>query len=849
MKDKRVILRKEITTPMKDRRTLIVKVTAALLLLTAGGSSAYADQRSLADARQIARGLLGNPVVAEAPALAPAARSLSADNTAASATGSTASDSANTTGSTTAAGTDLVPYYIFSDSQGDGFAVVSGTDRMRPVIGYSPSGTYSAESMPENFRHWLENIGQAAAYLESHPEVTLATAAADATVTPIAPLLGDIAWGQGSPFNRLCPSVGDTRCVTGCVATALAQCLYFYRYPTRGTGSKTYEGGTYAPSVTLDFSQQTYDYSLMFDQYDPNTDYSPAQLNEVAKLSYQAGVAVSMQYGKDASSSALSFIHTAVKRHFGYDGLVQALCRSQYTYDEWQTILRNELANSRPVIYGGNDDTMGGHCFILDGIDASGLYHANWGWYGTYDGYYDIAVLNPMTFKFCDDQMALVQLAPAGSLTGGRYYTPVNSNGTTACTISQPSVKLGDNVLVNVNDIFHFMDEPFVGYFGLAFVRDGKTKAVAMYNDTLSVPNGYYTSWTLPVKVPRSLESGSYEVYLMTKEYEGTNKDSIGFVRSNANQPACWQCSVSHSVAYFTLPSSDLTLTASDWNFGTDTLRTGSEQTITCRITNGNDATCCGRYVLALSAGDTCWAQSDIVTIPALSSATVTFGVTFSEAGQRTMDLYFWPSDFSSSEMTAVGGSLPTVTVVGDQTLSSNLVLTAKPALNADAAYGDSLFVGSAASFDVALSNKSGRYNGQLQVQFFKTATSTAPVATMTVNAALPAGAAGTYTLSGTLVKANDTFRPAASGTICYARVYYRQGSDYVLMGTASGVDNLTTVRIYAGSPGGTGLEKIAADTDSASVTVYDLMGRPCNPSGQLRPGIYIVNGKKKVIR
>ncbi len=816
---------------MKEaRRTLAV--AAALLLLAAAVPGAYANQRSLADARQIAQRWLSDPVVAEAPALAPAARTLSGDST--------------------GTGTTLVPYYIFGDGQGRGFAIISGTDRMRPVIGYSQSTAYEAEQMPDNFRLWLESIGQAAAYLESHPEVTTAAMAADATFTPVAPLLGNIEWGQDEPYNRLCPSAGDGHCMTGCVATALAQLLYYHRYPTRGTGSKTYNGGPYASSISLNFSQQTYDYSLMFDQYDPDGDYSPAQLGEVAKLCYHAGVAVSMQYGKEASSAAISYVHNSLINYFGYDKLAQVLNRSHYTYDEWQEILHAELTHSRPVVYGATDQSEGGHCFVIDGIDASGLYHVNWGWDGLHDGYYDISFLDPATFEFCLRQSALVQAAPAGQIADRHYYGRVRSDDGPCFSIAQSAVKCGKEVEISASSLHHLQDKPFVGYLGLAFVSSGEVKAVSMYNDTLSIVNGYYSDLSeLPIRIPTSLGAGSYRVYLVAKEYGGAMSDSIAIVHGLSDQPNYYDCSISRSMAYFTRPSSDVALSVAGWDFGSGTLRAGSSQTFSCRVDNKGESTCSGRFVLRLASPshDTCWVYSDTYTIPTLSSDTVTFETTFKESGQWTTDLFFWAADFSSNELASVNDSKSNFTVADDPTLTASLVLTGTLQLKPDIDWGDSLFVDVPASFDVPLSNQSGDYNGQLQIQLFKTVHSTAPVATVETSVAIPAGASGTYTVSGTLVQANDSFRPAASGTLCCAKVYYRRGNDFVLMSTATGVDNQISVRVYADDPAETGLAGIVTDAGSATATVYDLMGRPCSPTCPLRPGIYIVDGKKKIIR
>ena len=229
-------------------------------------------------------------------------------------------------------------------------------------------------------------------------------------------------WGQMEPYNNFCPLEYDAtgklvgRTVVGCVATAMAQIMYYHKYPTQPTGTYTDMQTTEAfgrpVPITVNLDDYTFDYSLMQDSYTPGN-YSPATADQVAALSYACGVSFAMIYGTGASGTYSDSAVVSLKAHFGFPN-ARLLDRSSFTDgdDVWMNIIFNELSHNRPLMYSGVDDIWtvggGGHAFVFDGYDAEGLVHVNWGWYGRNDGYYAVDLLNPRIHSFHNQQDMII---------------------------------------------------------------------------------------------------------------------------------------------------------------------------------------------------------------------------------------------------------------------------------------------------------------------------------------------------------------------------------------------------------------------------------------------------------
>ena len=293
-------------------------------------------------------------------------------------------------------------YYVFDNGADKGFTIVSGDDELPEIVGYSAHG---------NSEHLMKTEG-CAAFLKAYQKFVAAFTQGDAKARKILaeqralkadgryqqpkidPLLGDIAWNQETPYNKMCPKYeGSELSVTGCVATAMAQVMMYYKYPKELKADiPAYTTATNKLKVNAISKGEEYDWDNMLPTYTEG-EYNTTQANAVAKLMFHCGAAVQMDYG-DSSGALLR--PEDMSTYFGYDAdLLQEVYRSVYTLAEWKKILDRELEAKRPIIYGGVRSYERGHQFVCDGSDGEGLYHINWGWSGDSDGYFDITLLDP----------------------------------------------------------------------------------------------------------------------------------------------------------------------------------------------------------------------------------------------------------------------------------------------------------------------------------------------------------------------------------------------------------------------------------------------------------------------
>ena len=295
-----------------------------------------------------------------------------------------------------------------------GFAVVSSDDRFNDVIGYSDT-EYCDTIMPCGFKWWIETVNAAMEQTESQETVYSAIKKSKANVEPFLATK----WGQGNPFNALlhCSIGGNSyEFVTGCVATAMAQVMKYYNYPSMGTGSVSYVVTHYLAKMEHTFGD-IYDWSNMLDVYNYQEWGSmSATTKAVATLMRDCGLAVEMNYGTEAigSGASSSAIAPALKEHFSYSDKTALYKRSDYNKTKWMQTIYEELSNNRPIIYLGIDkndeENSMGHAFVIHGYNSSGAVYVNWGWKGAFDGYYDIDLLNPDNCQFSEGQeMVLVE--------------------------------------------------------------------------------------------------------------------------------------------------------------------------------------------------------------------------------------------------------------------------------------------------------------------------------------------------------------------------------------------------------------------------------------------------------
>ena len=294
----------------------------------------------------------------------------------------------------TAAGFSNV--YVFTTE--NSFVIMAADDRVQPVLGYSLTGRFDIENMPDNKRAWIEGYSAEIQYAIAHQ--TRATAEVTQqwrdlvegnpntgrATTAVAPLV-QTQWDQTYPYNMLCPGGS----VTGCVATAMAQIMKYWNYPEHGIGSHSYSHATYGV-LSADFQSTTYDWTNMLNDYSGSS--TQAQKTAVATLMYHCGVSVNMNYSPNSSGAGNAIVAEALRTYFNYSPETVFHSRSEYDDNAWINMLKADLNLNRPIWYCGSG-SGGGHAFVFDGYNNSNYFHVNWGWGGYCDEYYVINNLNP----------------------------------------------------------------------------------------------------------------------------------------------------------------------------------------------------------------------------------------------------------------------------------------------------------------------------------------------------------------------------------------------------------------------------------------------------------------------
>ena len=284
-------------------------------------------------------------------------------------------------------GTD--PYYVFERDNAEGFVIVSGDDQTIDVLGYTDSGTFDYEQLPPQLQGLLENYARQIAAIQAGAPVQKLPAN-----HPKVEQFLFCKWSQGDPYNQLCPLDGGSRSVTGCVATAMAQILYYNREKsvTETTadipGFTTYTKQISVPGIA---AGAPIDWDNMKDTYSSASD---RQKQAVAQLMLYCGVSVQMDYTNSSSGAQIYMVADACKKYFGYGNSVKFINEFS-SEDEIDQLVYTELAAGRPVYLGGyTGDWSMGHAFLTCGYENQ-RYYINWGWGGQSDGFYYLTNLTP----------------------------------------------------------------------------------------------------------------------------------------------------------------------------------------------------------------------------------------------------------------------------------------------------------------------------------------------------------------------------------------------------------------------------------------------------------------------
>ncbi len=434
--------------------------------------------------------------------------------------------------------------------EGGGFVIASGDDRTVPILGYSLTGTLDADNIPDNMRSWLRAWEMEIAAMK-HSNVAV-TRTEDTSLDAIEPLL-KTTWYQTAPYNLLTPIYNGNNKeligqhgATGCVATALAQVMYYHQWPKEATqpvpeyysvvGEITHES-----LLVEGLPATTFKWDKMLLNYSEETPGTEEEQLAVAELMNYCGRAVKMDFHPAESGTTGEFVANAVRRYFGYSKSTHVALRQDYSIDEWRDLLWNELKNKRPVVFNGAT-TIGGHAFVIDGYDGKGLFHVNWGWAGRSDGYYAIGELNPhnttstgaaaVNQGYILRQSAIIGMEKS---TGNEEVIPEVTD--TLYQVRDPNylyrsdVLNGESLMLE-NQLFYYSFDLVNGHYYLGWgIKDADGTCMPFVEDETAteVESGKFVSHSFNL-YDYHLKDGTYNIYPIAKvaNKDGATWNNVG---------------------------------------------------------------------------------------------------------------------------------------------------------------------------------------------------------------------------------------------------------------------------------------------------------------------------------
>lgn len=452
-------------------------------------------------------------------------------------------------------------FYIINDEENNRFVIVAADERMFQILGYSDNGKFEAEKMPVALLEMFDGYDKQYDMLIKHTETFEHNSPQRSSTTVIEPLI-KTKWGQDSPYNDECPtnklateSTDSPICYSGCVATAMAQVMNYYKYPSTGVGSYTYRSSTQKHIQSCNFGATSFNWDNLVNVY--GNDATDKQKAEVAKLMHACGVSVSMDYGEksDGQSGALPYdIPYGMITYFGYNPNISFMKKDYYSSEEWDSIIMRELEANRPIIYAGYGS--GGHCFILDGCDGNGLYHFNFGFtlggdfsyldgYG--NGYYSLdaiivkdALITFLTGieelgNYTDRQNMICHISPStvGNHEDVFYATSFN-------ILAYSSVKIGNSVncwfnATNYSSSTSSTDnqsEKFKGEVGIGLYDTKWNFIKSLYSENFS-KHSYESAWIDHDVVLDASSFNSGKQYFIAPYAKATSSEVPTRIRTN----------------------------------------------------------------------------------------------------------------------------------------------------------------------------------------------------------------------------------------------------------------------------------------------------------------------------
>lgn len=741
---------------------------------------------------------------------------------------------------------DEVYYYVFSAGRDLGYTIVSGDDRLPEIVGYTESGNYDADRLPENLVSFMQAYQEFADNATDEQIEEIRQWKAQARHAAVAPLMEE-KWNQTAPYNNMCPEYSTGRkSVTGCVATAVAQILHHYGCPTKLMADipayTTYSYKIPMPGIS---EGEQYDWQNMLNTYSGNE--TQAQNDAVSKLMLHVGCAVNMDYGPSSGAGATAETFT---KFFGMDKeLVRQVQRSNYNISQWDNMLYNELAAQRPVYYDGQS-TGGGHAFVVHGYD-DGLYYVNWGWGGFCDGYFDITILNPHNTSGAGASSSDDGYSMGNGMIIG--ITPDNGKVDEVANAVFTAYSLTISDLATQNENITAKADITVLNFNL--VENTRYVSVGYMDDNGNIHNiatpepitiqagttdgiGYSGSAQCNISFPYA--TGNYQLVVI----ESKDRNSWALCPQHPKNFVPTNLKAQDNEVSIITPSTSLTATAE-----LDTENSGGyagmSNTINVTVSNSGDKEYYDKvYVMAgtESAMPERETYATGITAPANGSTTFNFAYTPQTAGTYN----FWILDASGKE---IGKSCITFQATSVPVLSFVSIKCSNA--SGEKVYAD--FQGNKvemdkvndtkAEFTFEIKNDGGYYEGQFWLFEYNAQNGNWSGLAQTLKIPANATTPFTFTVEGDAGSTAGMMLRSASDDVKIAGL--TTANIHTIQGTTTYYPFTDCEICYLAGNGGTGINDINAEKENEDV-YYNLRGeKVSNPT----KGIYIKNGKKYLLK
>ena len=615
-------------------------------------------------------------------------------------------------------------YYVFNVGADEGFVIVSGDDRTAEILGYSDRGTFDPDHMPANMRAWLQGYADEISYLQQHPDNGTGQQAQSSKAPAKAPTKNAVSpmlqtqWNQSDPYYLLCPTYTYSsgtivHCVTGCVATAMAQVMAYYQWPkaiktdiesyTNSVGGQALTANGYAAGTTIDWDN-------MLNVYGSGA--TDEQKTAVAQLMSMCGSAVKMNYGPNESGSNVKADHMIT--YFDYSSSAKDVTRSSYSLQDWNNLIYAEMAEGRPVLYSGSKAT-GGHEFVIDGYDGDELFHVNWGWGGYCDGYFLLSVLDPGSSDgigaaagpggYSAKQSAIIGLKPQDGAQ------------------SEEGIKMTSTIRsVDGNIIYsHYENRTSANHtfnFGIGIVNDDGsiTSVGSTWTGSLD-PNTYFPDCGFSVG---SLSEGTYKIVPISRE-SGTST-----WYANVNPAREYVEVVVDADGQVTMTIHPVTsLTATSFDFTGDK-QAGSAQPVVVSIQNQGEEFNGSLYLFA-STTDTKGSAATYIGVTLLAGKSTDTQFTFTPSAAGTYNI--WIATDNKGDNVIGQSSVVIGENEGGGSYSNNADVTAAITTisTTDTTDADQLkIIGNSVNVTVTLTNASANgFEGRCQLNLYKWGTNT----------------------------------------------------------------------------------------------------------------------------